>query len=136
MLVPSRTSPAVPEVQDLYVIWLFVDAVVNQYRRVNQLLDTRASGHRCSLSMAVPKVHAASAAFVFGMEETRLKSRVPLLRIELGNPLRDQLKDLFEGDGAAFVSVFDPTVNSGERFGVHRYFFGHRNVPVIGHRRN
>jgi hypothetical protein len=36
-----------------------------------------------------------------------------ILRIELGNPLRDQLPDLIEGDGTAFVSVLDPTVNSG-----------------------
>jgi hypothetical protein len=29
--------------------------------------------HLCSPSMVVPKVHAASDAFMFGMEETRLK---------------------------------------------------------------
>jgi hypothetical protein len=32
--------------------------------------------------------------------------------------------------GTALVSVFDPTVNSGESFGVHRYLFSRRNVPL------
>ena len=32
-----------PEVQDLHEIWRFVDTVVNQYWRVNQLAYTRAS---------------------------------------------------------------------------------------------
>ena len=43
-----------------------------------------------------------------------------LLRFELGNPLRDHSYGFVEGDGTAFVSVFDPTVNSGESFSVHR----------------
>jgi hypothetical protein len=43
---------------------------------------------------------------------------------------RDQLGGLVEGDGTTFVSVFDPAVNSGQSFSVHRYFFGHRNVPL------
>ena len=52
-----------------------------------------------------------------------------ILRIEFGNLLRDQLPDFLEEDGTAFANVFDPTVNSGQSFGVHRYFFGLWNVP-------
>jgi hypothetical protein len=35
----------VPEVQDLHEIWRFMDSVINQYRRVNQLADAGASIH-------------------------------------------------------------------------------------------
>jgi hypothetical protein len=38
----------VPKVQNLHEIWAFVDAVINQYRRVNELANTWASRDRGS----------------------------------------------------------------------------------------
>lgn len=84
--------------QDLDEVVSFVDGVIDQDRRVNQFADTRA----------------------FSPSQNPLAR---LLRIELGNPLRDQLPDFFEGDGTAFANVSDPTVNSGKSFGGHRYLF-------------
>jgi len=41
----TRISACVPEVQDLHEIRRFVNTVVNQYRRVNQLANTATSSH-------------------------------------------------------------------------------------------
>ena len=52
---------------------------------------------------------------------------------ELGNPLGNELSNLFAGNNLAFIGGPDAALDRRQSFGVHRYFFGaNQRISVSG----